>query len=190
MSVESAPIAPFFAAVARVTRRFVQRTRGRSAVVGTTWQPRVSSLRAPWPEIGGSLGVHAAACGVLQRLAGHRLRTSAKGERRMRSRLQGFAGLALLSALLALAAPSAAAEVNLNTATQEELVSLARNRPCQGEGHHRLPDSPPLQERRRGEERPRYQRPPLRKPEGQGDGQLRGERRQALGLARRAAGGW
>jgi competence protein ComEA len=42
----------------------------------------------------------------------------------MRSWLRGFAGLALLSALLALAAPSAAAEVNLNTATQEELVSL------------------------------------------------------------------
>lgn len=42
----------------------------------------------------------------------------------MRSTLRGFAGIALLSSLLALAAPVAAAEVNLNTATQEELVTL------------------------------------------------------------------
>jgi competence protein ComEA len=42
----------------------------------------------------------------------------------MRITLRGIAGIALLSSLLALAAPVAAAEVNLNTATQEELVAL------------------------------------------------------------------
>jgi competence protein ComEA len=42
----------------------------------------------------------------------------------MRITLRGFAGIALLSSLLALAAPVVAAEVNLNTATQEELVAL------------------------------------------------------------------
>ncbi len=42
----------------------------------------------------------------------------------MRRTLRGLAGIAILVSLLARAAPVAAAEVNLNTATQEELVAL------------------------------------------------------------------